>query len=117
MPTRRILVDLLGFTGSRGGTETYVRELMPRAGMSLADEVTAAGAPEETTVQRDQVLAAIRMLPQRQQAVVAHHLLMDRSVEETAAVLGFHESKVKHSLRKARRSLAAALRPEEVAVA
>lgn len=30
MPTRRILVDLLGFTGSRGGTETYVRELLPR---------------------------------------------------------------------------------------
>jgi RNA polymerase sigma-70 factor (ECF subfamily) len=94
-----------------------VLTLTPRAGMSLVDEVTAAGAPEETTVQRDQVLAAIRMLPQRQQAVVAHHLLMDRSVEETAAVLGFHESKVKHSLRKARQSLAAALRLEEVAVA
>ncbi|RWR22263.1 glycosyltransferase family 1 protein [Microbacterium enclense] len=26
----RVLVDLLGFTGSRGGTETYVRELLPR---------------------------------------------------------------------------------------
>lgn len=30
MADRRILVDLLGFTGSRGGTETYVRELLPR---------------------------------------------------------------------------------------
>ncbi len=30
MAARRILVDLLGFTGSRGGTETYVRELLPR---------------------------------------------------------------------------------------
>ncbi|MDD7930461.1 glycosyltransferase family 4 protein [Microbacterium thalli] len=30
MPPRRVLVDLLGFTGSRGGTETYVRELTPR---------------------------------------------------------------------------------------
>jgi len=30
MVARRILVDLLGFTGSRGGTETYVRELLPR---------------------------------------------------------------------------------------
>jgi len=30
MPSPRVLVDLLGFTGSRGGTETYVRELVPR---------------------------------------------------------------------------------------
>jgi len=30
MAARRILVDLLGFTGSRGGTETYARELLPR---------------------------------------------------------------------------------------
>jgi len=30
MTARRVLVDLLGFTGSRGGTETYVRELLPR---------------------------------------------------------------------------------------
>lgn len=30
MAERRVLVDLLGFTGSRGGTETYVRELLPR---------------------------------------------------------------------------------------
>ncbi|MFJ6653184.1 glycosyltransferase family 4 protein [Microbacterium sp. NPDC091313] len=28
--TDRILVDLLGFTGARGGTETYARELLPR---------------------------------------------------------------------------------------
>lgn len=92
-----------------------VLKLTPRAGVSLIDEVTAAGTPEETTVQRDQVLAAIRKLPEKQRAVVAHHLLMDRSVEETAAVLGFHESKVKHTLVKARRSLAAALRPAGVA--
>ncbi|WZH37197.1 MAG: glycosyltransferase family 1 protein [Microbacterium enclense] len=30
MAARRILVDLLGFTGGRGGTETYARELLPR---------------------------------------------------------------------------------------
>lgn len=35
MSERRVLVDLLGFTGSRGGTETYVRELVPR----LADRM------------------------------------------------------------------------------
>ncbi|MCT9818761.1 glycosyltransferase family 4 protein [Microbacterium sp. W1N] len=33
----RILVDLLGFTGGRGGTETYVRELLPRLATVLAD--------------------------------------------------------------------------------
>lgn len=33
----RILVDLLGFTGGRGGTETYVRELLPRLASSLPD--------------------------------------------------------------------------------
>ncbi len=30
MSDRRVLVDLLGYTGGRGGTETYVRELLPR---------------------------------------------------------------------------------------
>ena len=33
----RIVVDLLGFTGSRGGTETYVRELVPRLAAALPD--------------------------------------------------------------------------------
>lgn len=27
---KRIIVDLLGFTGARGGTETYAREILPR---------------------------------------------------------------------------------------
>jgi glycosyltransferase involved in cell wall biosynthesis len=35
MGERRVLVDLLGFTGSRGGTETYVRELLPRLAVRL----------------------------------------------------------------------------------
>lgn len=42
MPSGRILVDLLGFTGSRGGTETYVRELLPRLGALLPDVRFAA---------------------------------------------------------------------------
>lgn len=42
MPARRILVDLLGFTGSRGGTETYVRELLPRIDALLPDVRFAA---------------------------------------------------------------------------
>ncbi|WP_114588538.1 glycosyltransferase family 4 protein [Microbacterium arborescens] len=33
----RILVDLLGYTGGRGGTETYVRELLPRLAGILPD--------------------------------------------------------------------------------
>ncbi len=42
----RILVDLLGYTGGRGGTETYVRELLPRlaAEMPDADFVALTGA-------------------------------------------------------------------------
>jgi glycosyltransferase involved in cell wall biosynthesis len=31
----RILVDLLGYTGGRGGTETYVREVLPRLATEL----------------------------------------------------------------------------------
>lgn len=42
MSERRILVDLLGFTGSRGGTETYVRELLPRLAERMPDVRFAA---------------------------------------------------------------------------
>ncbi len=35
----RVLVDLLGYTGGRGGTETYVRELLPRLAAQLPDAV------------------------------------------------------------------------------
>ncbi|WP_144782338.1 glycosyltransferase family 1 protein [Microbacterium sp. BH-3-3-3] len=42
MAARRVLVDLLGFTGSRGGTETYVRELLPRIADLLPDTRFAA---------------------------------------------------------------------------
>ncbi|WP_236968261.1 glycosyltransferase family 4 protein [Microbacterium aurantiacum] len=34
---RRLLVDLLGYTGSRGGTETYARELLPRLAALLPE--------------------------------------------------------------------------------
>jgi glycosyltransferase involved in cell wall biosynthesis len=33
----RVLVDLLGYTGGRGGTETYVRELLPRLAGEMPD--------------------------------------------------------------------------------
>lgn len=41
MPTR-ILVDLLGFTGRRGGTETYARELLQRLPTLMPDVTFAA---------------------------------------------------------------------------
>lgn len=43
----RILVDLLGFTGSRGGTETYARELIPRLPMRMPDVEFVALANRE----------------------------------------------------------------------
>ncbi|MBQ9916646.1 MAG: glycosyltransferase family 4 protein, partial [Microbacterium sp.] len=49
MSGRRILVDLLGFTGSRGGTETYVRELLPRLDGLLPDVRFAALTGREGT--------------------------------------------------------------------
>lgn len=49
MADRRILVDLLGFTGSRGGTETYVRELLPRLDALLPDVRFAALTGREGT--------------------------------------------------------------------
>lgn len=49
----RILVDLLGYTGGRGGTETYVRELLPRLAdeMPDADFVALTGASGAAGVQ------------------------------------------------------------------
>ncbi|MCJ1708958.1 glycosyltransferase family 1 protein [Microbacterium sp. VKM Ac-2923] len=38
----RILVDLLGYTGGRGGTETYVRELLPRLAAEMPDAAFVA---------------------------------------------------------------------------
>lgn len=40
--SQRILVDLLGFTGARGGTETYARELLPRVAAALPEVEFAA---------------------------------------------------------------------------
>lgn len=50
----RILVDLLGYTGGRGGTETYVRELLPRlaAEMPDADFVALTGSSGAAAVRR-----------------------------------------------------------------
>ncbi len=50
----RILVDLLGYTGGRGGTETYVRELMPRLAEAMpdADFIALTGSSGAAGVRR-----------------------------------------------------------------
>jgi len=54
--------------------------------------------------------AAVRALPSRQAQAVALHYLEDRSIQQTAAVLGCAEGTVKAHLAKARRALARWLR-------
>lgn len=50
----RILVDLLGYTGGRGGTETYVRELLPHLTAEMPDAtfIALTGAAGEESVRR-----------------------------------------------------------------
>ena len=50
--------------------------------------------------------AAVRVLPSRQAQAVALYYLEDRSIQQTAAVLGCAEGTVKAHLAKARRTLA-----------
>jgi RNA polymerase sigma-70 factor (ECF subfamily) len=50
--------------------------------------------------------AAVRALPSRQAQAVALYYLEDRSIQQTAAVLGCAEGTVKAHLAKARRALA-----------
>lgn len=85
----------------------------PQAGEQLVDEAE----PENTVVGRNNLLTLLGQLGPRQREVVVHRILLDRTVEETAAELGCHVSAVKHALSKARRRLAATLRPAEVAAA
>jgi RNA polymerase sigma-70 factor (ECF subfamily) len=62
----------------------------------------------------EQVLEAVRRLPARQREVIALVLLEDRSVADTAAILGCGEETVRTHLRRGRRALAEVLRlPED----
>jgi RNA polymerase sigma-70 factor (ECF subfamily) len=56
--------------------------------------------------------AAVRALPSRQAQAVALYYLEDRSIQQTAAVLGCAEGTVKAHLAKARRALARRLGAE-----
>jgi RNA polymerase sigma-70 factor (ECF subfamily) len=58
-------------------------------------------------------LDAVRHLPRRQAQVVVLHYLEDRSVDETAELLGVSAGTVKTSLYRARQSLARSMAPPE----
>jgi RNA polymerase sigma-70 factor (ECF subfamily) len=63
----------------------------------------------ELQPQDEVVLDAVRHLPRRQREVIALTLLEDRSIAETAAILGCGEETVRTHLRRGRQALAAAL--------
>ncbi|WNM27643.1 glycosyltransferase family 1 protein [Demequina capsici] len=64
MPRRTLVVDLLGFTGTRGGTETYVKELLPRVASRLegTEVVTLTGEAGVEAV-RDLAPGALHVVP------------------------------------------------------
>jgi len=107
---RRLVIDHFRFTRTRPVSPA------PWPVMDHIDERTAEAAPEATVVGRAWLFAAIAQLEPRLREVVVRRILLDRSVQQTAAELGCHESKVKHGLRRALRQLALLL-PAEVAVA
>ena len=72
-----------------------------------------AGIAEVLAVVDDELWAAVRALPRRQAQVIALVYLEDRSVAETATVLGCGEGTAKTHLRRARASLAGRLAMED----
>jgi RNA polymerase sigma-70 factor (ECF subfamily) len=96
-----------------GAAPTRLVTTSPEAGAELIDKA----ALENTVVGRTNLLSLLEQLGPRHREVVVHRILLDRTVEETAAELGCHVSTVKHALRDALRRLAVALQPVEVAAA
>jgi RNA polymerase sigma-70 factor (ECF subfamily) len=66
-------------------------------------------AAPELRAHDEEVLDAVRRLPRRQRQVIALTLLEDRSISETAEILGCGEETVRTHLRRGRRALAATL--------
>lgn len=97
---RNLVTDYFRFTRLRPVSPA------PWPVMDRIDERTAEAAPEATVVGRAWLFAAITQLEPRLREVVVLRVLLDRSVQQTAAELGCHESKVKHGLRRALRQLA-----------
>jgi RNA polymerase sigma-70 factor, ECF subfamily len=107
---RHLVIDHFRFSRTRPVSPA------PRPGQDLADERNPEAAPEDTAISRARLFTAIAQLEPRLREIVVRRILLDRSIEQTAAELGCHKSKVKHGLRRALRQLAQLL-PAEVAVA
>jgi RNA polymerase sigma-70 factor, ECF subfamily len=103
---RRLIVDHYRLSQTRQVSPA------PALDSSLVDERNPEATPELTVVGRTDLLAVIGQLEPRLREVVIRRVLLDRSVEQTAADLGCHQSKVKHTLRRALRRLATLLAVE-----
>jgi RNA polymerase sigma-70 factor, ECF subfamily len=100
---RRVITNLATDRGRRLGRE---RRVLSRV---------AAQTPSSTGMNdpvSDGFWAAVRALPERQQAAVVLHYLEDRSILDVASILGVAEGTVKSTLFKARNTLATTLAAE-----
>jgi RNA polymerase sigma-70 factor (sigma-E family) len=70
---------------------------------------TWASRPQPLPEQHDELWRAVRRLPDQQAKAVLLRYVDDRTVAETAQILGYTEGTVKTHLHRARRSLADAL--------
>jgi RNA polymerase sigma factor (sigma-70 family) len=86
------------------------RRMTPVAQPEHEQHVADARGPEATAVDRTDLLDALRQLEPRHRAVVVHRVLLDLSIQDTAAALGWHISMVKHQLSRALLLLARLLR-------
>lgn len=99
---RRVITNLAADRGRRLGRE---RRALSRV---AAQSTSLVGMNDPVS---DGFWAAVRALPERQQAAVVLHYLEDRSVLDVARVLGIAEGTVKATLFKARNTLATTLTP------
>jgi RNA polymerase sigma-70 factor (sigma-E family) len=111
--TRTVLVNLARDrwrAGRRRHRETLAGDL------ALLPPATAAD-PTATVLDRQVLLRACRLLPVKQRAVLVLRFWEDRSVQETAAVLGCTEGTVKSHTHRALAGLRAALQDTPALVA
>lgn len=81
----------------------------------LPDNVVDPEQSAEAAARRDQLLAALRALPDSQRQVVVCRYLLDLDERETSTVLGWPRGTVKSRLSRALRKLRATLDAEVVA--
>ena len=84
-----------------------------RRNLELAADPRPEALPESSS-DREDVLRAVRALPQRDRALVALYHLEDRPLAEVAEVLGLRPGAAKVALHRARRRLADLLADQEV---